>query len=527
MTRLGTKRATQLISVSLTLAFTATGGALLYAQEATQTAAVTPVKIPPAKRFTRQIAQGVELVQEVLEAGNPKGPLVVSVVRVNLERNGVKVEAALGQDKVWGKDATLGRETVSSLAARHKAVVGINAGFFPYAGNPIGLHIQDGELVTEPAYKRTCFILTKKGNIRFAAFDFTGSVETEGGKSSLTINGLNRRPSGTNKTGANRGELLLFTPRFFETTLRAPNRVEVVLSGIKEPVAVGKSFEGKVETITEGGLTPLAKGTVVLSGSGTAGEYLRSIATPGTKLTFRFDLQTADGKPYKDADEITHATAGGPRIVSDGKVDVRLTAEGMSSSYASRHARTAFGLTKDKKLILVAVDGRQNSISRGVTLTELAEIMLRYGAEDAVNMDGGGSTACIVRDQVINAPSDGSQRPVASMLLVHAPEEKEKDSDDSPTSDPPLAEITLKVGEKRTFEADSEDLLWGLKPGGIISGFIRQDGTFYALRPGHSTILATPTKKNGKPKTFRVVVRATTPQPVLPPEDPVPPPEKP
>jgi hypothetical protein len=99
----------------------------------------------------------------------------VNVLRVDLKRPGVRVEAALGQDRVWGPDATRGREIVSSLAARRGAVAAINAGFFPFTGNPIGMHLENGDLVTEPN-ARTVLSLLADGTARFDRFQFTGRV---------------------------------------------------------------------------------------------------------------------------------------------------------------------------------------------------------------------------------------------------------------------------------------------------------------------------------------------------------------
>lgn len=88
----------------------------------------------------------------------------------------------------------------------------------------------------------------------------------------------------------------------------------------------------------------------------------------------------------------------------------------------TRHPRTAVGITADgKTLIVVVVDGRSIT-ARGMTLGELAGFMLAQGADDALNLDGGGSTTMIHRDpdgsKVINSPSDGSLRPVVNVLGV-------------------------------------------------------------------------------------------------------------
>jgi exopolysaccharide biosynthesis protein len=94
-------------------------------------------------------------------------------------------------------------------------------------------------------------------------------------------------------------------------------------------------------------------------------------------------------------------------------------------SPTERHPRTAAGVSRDgRTLLLLVVDGRQPGWSVGVTLPELGQMMLDAGAWNAVNLDGGGSTAMWHREpgatagHVLNRPSDGHVRPVASHLGV-------------------------------------------------------------------------------------------------------------
>jgi hypothetical protein len=481
------------------------------AQENASAKPDTPTVGTKPRRITRPVARGVELIQEIIPDGHPDGPLVVTVVQVDLKVKGVRLEAALGQDRVWGKDPTQGREIVSAITARHKAVAGINAGFFPFAGPPIGLHVQDGEMVTEPASRRTCFLLMKDGTARFEAFTFSASVRVGDGEDAATfpIHGMNRQPGKGN-------ELLLFSPIFFDTTLRSPGRFEVVLTGVDGPLRPNKSFTGTVAQTDDGGGTPLKRGTIVLSGGGGGADFLRRVATPGAKLTFRLDLTTTSGKPF-DVEAIQEAVAGAPRIVTDGKVDIRLTEESMGRLFSTaRHPRTAIGETRDGKLLLVTVDGRQKGLSRGMSLPELANLFLKYGAINAVNLDGGGSSAVVVRNVIANSPSDGRERPVANMLLVHAsllPDDRDRE--------PPallLPPRPLTVGETWKFAEDKNGAngIWGIKSG---VGFVTQDGVFYALRPGDGPVLrvngdaAKPARAKvsvvGKEPEYRVVLTLT------------------
>jgi hypothetical protein len=94
-----------------------------------------------------------------------------------------------------------------------------------------------------------------------------------------------------------------------------------------------------------------------------------------------------------------------------------------------RHPRTAIGASGDgRTAYVVAIDGRsQNSV--GVTLPELADYMISIGAANAINLDGGGSTAFIYAPEgesilLTNKPSDGKFRPVAVNLGFRPRENK-------------------------------------------------------------------------------------------------------
>ena len=120
-----------------------------------------------------------------------------------------------------------------------------------------------------------------------------------------------------------------------------------------------------------------------------------------------------------------YAVSGSAIVVRDGSVVARPNA-------AARHPRSAVGLSADgKSLLMVAVDGRQEH-SRGVTLEELGALMLSLGAHHALNLDGGGSTALVVKDPasgvfaIANQLSDVSiglpnlkiERPIADVIGI-------------------------------------------------------------------------------------------------------------
>jgi exopolysaccharide biosynthesis protein len=54
-----------------------------------------------------------------------------------------------------------------------------------------------------------------------------------------------------------------------------------------------------------------------------------------------------------------------------------------------------------------------------MSLDELAQLMLEFGAVDAINLDGGGSTTMTVDRKIVNKPSDpAGERPVSDAIVV-------------------------------------------------------------------------------------------------------------
>lgn len=122
---------------------------------------------------------------------------------------------------------------------------------------------------------------------------------------------------------------------------------------------------------------------------------------------------------YRNSWPARDVLGGGPLLIRDGKIDIAVNEEVFfGTSIPKVHPRTAACITGDDDLILLLVDGRQ-FISRGVDLTELASILIDLGCEEALNLDGGGSSALVVNGTLLNRPEGGtSQREVMSAIAV-------------------------------------------------------------------------------------------------------------
>jgi hypothetical protein len=116
-----------------------------------------------------------------------------------------------------------------------------------------------------------------------------------------------------------------------------------------------------------------------------------------------------------EATNAWQAVAGFGPVVSAGR-NLCSTNDGVC------HPRTAVGVEPDGRHVwFVVADGRQAGYSEGMSLSELADLMIELGCREAVNLDGGGSTALFVADgggppRLVNRPSGGATRPVPVML---------------------------------------------------------------------------------------------------------------
>jgi hypothetical protein len=422
----------------------------------------------------------VTLIQDI--NSDPGSALLINVLRIDLKKPGVKVVSALGQDTVIEPDVTKGREVVSKLVMRRSALIGINADFFPYTGDPLGLAIHGGELVSEPM-DRAAVGITASGEVICDKVGFSGTLQSSSGIT-YPLGGINRQRG--------KNELVLYTPAY-GSMAGEKDGVEVVVT-LDCPVRVN------VDVIATAASDPsLALGAViptggaVISASGPAGDWLARSVRAGDKLTIRFDLKSEFGRSWNT---VMEAVGGGPCLVKGGEVYVDAPSQKFKPSfYAARHPRTAAGVTATGELLLVTVDGRQ-WISRGVTLNEMAQIMKSFGAVDAINLDGGGSTTLSIKGIVSNSPSEGKERPVANALLVFADAVCPTTSalrfaDPNPVMAASGEGRMISVVDDSTGQPVSEEvkksIVWGTT-GGI--GFVNQEGWFVPVKVGTGYVVA-------------------------------------
>ena len=199
---------------------------------------------------------------------------------------------------------------------------------------------------------------------------------------------------------------------------------------------------------------------------------------------------SSDYAAYKD--QIQEAVGGSVYLVKDGKSVVTSAAD----YYNSRHSRTCVGITAEGKVVLMVLDGRQEPFSAGGSAEELAQIMLDAGCVTAINLDGGGSTTFVAKQEgsntltVVNRPSDGYERSVSSSLMVvsTAPVSTEFDhalitsAYDYLTSGATVRLVASGVSVSGSAAELPADITW--KSADETIGTVSEDGVFTAVKKG-------------------------------------------
>ena len=321
------------------------------------------------------------LIYREFLAGRSAGPVRAHLLEVDFK-------AGYALRPVLSNDSVAGIEALSEMAARSQAVAMINGPYYMRSGEILGLLKIDQMLVSTPDTPRTSFGVLPDGKIIFDSPAFTGHVELPD-KTKIPIDGVNR--------GRGESELILYNTYYAYWTLT---------------VGGGREFlvrDGRIVDIRNDN-SVISEGTVVLSASGRQA-WLMADLKIGDSLKI---VQTL-GPVW---DKVTQAVGAGPCLVKNGEIYMTTLGEEFGSDVAGGRApRTALGITKDGKALLVVVDGRSRS-SVGYTLLELARFMLEQGAVEAMNLDGGGSSQMIIGSQIVNTPSDGRERRLGAGIAV-------------------------------------------------------------------------------------------------------------
>ena len=347
---------------------------------------------------------------------------VLYVAEMSRKASTLHFEVALANAQV------LGKETVRSMANRRnqrgdrRVLVAVNGGFGVlgdmrgYGGVLENLHIQDGELITQPTDAEACFGVTESGEFLSSSVKMEASVRI--GTHTLSLGCINqRRLDGCQVT--------LYTPRLGESTRTNRRRgIEAIISGLSLPLTANYAHPYRVEKISRDGNSTIPRDGAILWINARLKDPSVSQLSTGANGTLTLSLSPPEWN------QVQHAIGGRLRLLKDGKINETLVEMHNAEKRhtpgkrtpvlnLSHEPRTALGYNADT-LFLVVADGRQPKYSTGLTLYELASILIELGATEAINLDGGSSSTFVVEDTVINKPSGQQERDVLNAVFITA-----------------------------------------------------------------------------------------------------------
>lgn len=332
---------------------------------------------------TTSIAPGLTLINTT-----SSGPNRINILTANLNEPTLKPK--------YLNPGTVGATTtLTTMANRVGAVAAVNGDFFDIGatGAPRGVGMDNANLLHGPS----------AGWNNVAALYANGTA-SRGGLAQIFLEASVTLPGGTQLKATN-----LNSPNIAANGIGVYNPLwgDEPRSQVLDGATRSREIEvtnGQVTRISTSPGGKVANGTVVVLGVNAGADALGGLRV-GDAVTVNYAPRGSDGAKV--------AIGGNLVLVRDGVV---------TTVSHPRNPRTAVGFSADGlKMWLVVVDGR-SSTSVGMTYVELANYMKSLGADDAINLDGGGSSTLVARMpgatsvSVRNTPSDGTQRAIPNGL---------------------------------------------------------------------------------------------------------------
>ncbi|MFI8965456.1 phosphodiester glycosidase family protein [Streptomyces sp. NPDC053493] len=403
-----------------------------------------PALTAPALPAGQRLAAGV--VYQEFTAQGPAGPVRGHLVRI-------APDAPVRLTGVHGRGLAEG-QTVRDVARRGHALAAVNASYFDirggkgfagYPGDPTGLYVEHGRVLSESRNDGAALLLGRRGDrltARIAEVSTTGRIVASGparaggsgpaAPAERVLDGVDRvagrlRPCGgpdaerriedgrpltrDARTGLcqDPDEIVQFTPEWGADTPGGPR------GGDSDGVEALLAADGTVRALRSPAGGPVPPGGSVLQGIGAGAGWLRAHARPGTRVTTTTTMTDPDGGPLPGG-PVDSAVGGGARLLKGGE----LALNERDLARTERPARTVAGVTADGGVLLLVLDGREPGVSTGATLAEAAGLLRSLGAVDGLNLDGGGSSTMVVAGALRNRPRESTGDPVSERRVATA-----------------------------------------------------------------------------------------------------------
>jgi len=352
---------------------------------------------------TELIAPGVQLHRLV----KISAPWRVVLLDVDLSKC-VDVRAVKGAPTAFGRATT--SALLTSIAPALRAVAAVNADFFLFTppGVPVGAHIEDGRVLSGPI-DRPVFAMLLNRKPWIGKLTISAQLHTTRGDIAIAT---------WNRPTAKRTGLIdvAWGMPLDSTVLSALTLVPVARTRGEQRYVVSTFDRARNAVVT--GDTLRLVGVTALPAS------TRSATTNSATSLVIGDTVTVSRTMSPVAP--IQAVGGQPVLLRDSMV-VGAVDSVNNAAFRALNPRTAVAYgNKGRRLMIAVIDGRQPNYSMGMSLRDMANLFRALGATDAINLDGGGSSAMAINDprapnghRLANHPSDSvGERPVANALAI-------------------------------------------------------------------------------------------------------------
>ena len=328
----------------------------------------------------------------------------VDVIEIDLHNPHASLEVIAGRGEYTQK------ATVSEMANRTNAFAMINGDFFNMnqQGSPFGPSVVGGQLQTSPLLSigLNGFGIDSNRQAYIGPFTFQGTAYASDG-ASYPIAGLNKTNYVINHTAvpSHKDAIQIYNDFWASPSRGLKGSAEVLISG-----------DYTVEKISLNGPLSMAvpDGKYIIQVNGKAKNFIANHVSVGSKLKLNYNVN-----PNRDWQFLI----GGHSLLVDNGRPLPYTMD--VDALGGRRARSGVGISQDgKKVLLVSTEAKTNR-SSGMQLNEWTATLHGLGAFKAMNLDGGGSTTMVSRENgdyentVITRPEkNGSQRKIVNGIGV-------------------------------------------------------------------------------------------------------------
>lgn len=379
----------------------------------------------------------------------------INIIEADLADGNFKLKTLTNEDNISKLT------NIKDLAEANGTIAAINGDFFSWKkdetslGSAVGGVISDGEMLTSPTSPWNFATVAQKEDRAFI-FDYIDCA------------------------------IAVAAPNGFITPIEHINKYDdltqpIIYTRHWGPLSPGSAGTQKEIVIEHNKVVSVNHdmGQVEIPENGFIISFLSDI-TPELLENFNVDDQIELGINYEPKFEnIEFAVGAGTLLLKDGEKTEII------NDIAGNQPRTAIGVNRDfTKLYFVTVDGRQEN-AKGITLNYLADIMDEIGANDAANLDGGGSTQLVIQSPytnqqtVANSPADKYLRKVANgigLVIDKNLDDKrfitiKTEADRVFANTEIFLDTKLHDGTGKIIETAASEFEWDLPNGSINDGF--------------------------------------------------------